>query len=748
MSFVRFGRSQHIQGKRSAVRSKKASSTKREWVSTVHDLSVHKATPEELSRRHDMHRSHNQAVAHWELKEKAMRRKRSNGLLGSPPPLDPASLNIIREVFSGQFQLQDVLARSDRAMAVVKDLFGDAPRRQTGFPSVTMAPDCGSDYDLPVLQKPETPTQLSLLSQSMMDPQALNELDDWEGEHCEQGSVPSTSNISDTDTRYRVNTRKMKAKSLTRGGTRQSNRNHQGSAVSPPQTPCGSGGTREQAALNATGKIQRVRSKQPLSEPEECSSLVSQVLNPDPPITHSARKSRPSKASRGRSTETGLDGLALSSLSGNQSSMGLLQGLLDQVEVELEGQGPEEPPTAPGGDGTAGAQRSTQGLTGFSVALVSTLVRLARLLRQRTEEAQKERKERRRLEEDMKEQRVLIDALTAETLALREESAVLQAGLQQRASGLEERLDAMVLALGGLGVLRGDGDDEARDAGSVATDCPVTFCDLELPGLCPAVLLSPPRQRDNRPRSQTSAGCSLPLCNAPSLPTPSLASWPHPDSTPPEAPNSDPDPLFPQPSQDAVLSQIAELTRQNTLIRAQLGQFYPASPPPGSEVSKGQSSSRGSPGDKTEKRGSVTNGTGRTTPQAVGERETQPYEEEQETQQPVVSERPGSVEQRLLELNRQSAAARSRLLELIEQQKQSSFSSSVSPSVSPIPPLSGGLYPEPLAEQDLSPLGSRGSRLSAGMVSPQNLGAQSKRSRTPVDKLKGEGWFALSTHVK
>lgn len=40
-----------------------------------------------------------------------------------------------------------------------------------------------------------------------------------------------------------------------------------------------------------------------------------------------------------------------------------------------------------------------------------------------------------------------------------------------------------------------------------------------------------------------------------------------------------------------------------------------------------------------------------------------------------------SVEQRLLELNRQSAAARGRLLQLIEQQKQN-----VSPSGSPIPP--------------------------------------------------------------
>lgn len=36
------------------------------------------------------------------------------------------------QVFSDQLLLQDVLTRSDRALAVVKDLFGDAPRRQMG----------------------------------------------------------------------------------------------------------------------------------------------------------------------------------------------------------------------------------------------------------------------------------------------------------------------------------------------------------------------------------------------------------------------------------------------------------------------------------------------------------------------------------------------------------------------------------------------------------------------------------------
>lgn len=39
---------------------------------------------------------------------------------------------MLLQVFSDQLLLRDVLARSDRALAVVKDLFGDVPQRQTG----------------------------------------------------------------------------------------------------------------------------------------------------------------------------------------------------------------------------------------------------------------------------------------------------------------------------------------------------------------------------------------------------------------------------------------------------------------------------------------------------------------------------------------------------------------------------------------------------------------------------------------
>lgn len=48
---------------------------------------------------------------------------------------------------------------------------------------------------------------------------------------------------------------------------------------------------------------------------------------------------------------------------------------------------------------------------------------------QTEEEALREAQERRRLEEEVKEQRALIDALTVESLTLREESATLQVEL-------------------------------------------------------------------------------------------------------------------------------------------------------------------------------------------------------------------------------------------------------------------------------------------------------------------------------
>ncbi|XP_053198468.1 spindle and centriole-associated protein 1 [Scomber japonicus] len=769
MSFVRVGRpQQHTKGKR-PLRPKKAAAPKRDWVSTVNDLSVHKLTPEELSHRHEIHKSHNKVAAQWELREKALKSRLRHA--GSPATLDHASLSIIREVFSDQLLLQDVLARSDKAMAVVKDLFGDAPRRQTGHPSVTMAPNCDSDSALPVHQRPDRPTQLSLLSQSMMDQQALNELEASEEDLSDEDTCPAGT--SDYNVIRRTNVRKMKAKTQSRVVQQQKvhrpirDQRHRDNV---PVTPCTSGRAPDQTALNATVAVERVRSRrsQPEEAKEEPSVMVSQVLNPELPVNPSGRiSSRTTRARRCLSKSSELHGSSVASLSEDQSSLGLLQTMLGQVEADLDSLSPETSAQSP-------EQHRTQGLTGFSVALVSTLGRLVHLIKQREDEIQKETRERRRLEEELREQRGLIDALTAETMTLREEAATLQAELQQQTAELEQKLDTVVLAMGGLGQLGGHifPPQESDIKAAVCQSAPVS--ERTQASVSPAVLLSPPQQRDNwhqipvthpkplhpefpavdilrscedlKIHSSASSLTSLPLTSLPSTSSLSLTA----------------DPLSSQLSAELMLAEIAQLSRQNELIKAQLSQAK--SPGSGTGVSPHGSGEQG--------RSSSCSNTGRVTPQSVDERKmsgsrgaerqnlhTQAAKGEQLTNQ-VAAYDPLSVEQRLLELNRQSAAARGRLLDLIEQQKQN-VSAKVSPAVSPVPPSSfsphtaaGGGSPEVSAlmpsQQPLLKAGGAERRSAGSEVSlSPSFGGEAREGNTQRDKRRErDGWFALSAHVR
>uniref|UniRef100_A0A3Q3KNW3 Spindle and centriole-associated protein 1 n=1 Tax=Monopterus albus TaxID=43700 RepID=A0A3Q3KNW3_MONAL len=596
MSFVRVGRPRQLPKSKRPVCTKKAVAPKREWV----------------SRRHEIHKSHNKAAAQWELREKALRCRLR--CAGSPAPLDQASLNIIREVFSDQLLLQDVLARSDKAMAVVKDLFGDAPRRQTGHPSVTMAPNCDSDSELPVLQRPDPPTQLSLLSQSMMDKQVCL---------CKE--------------RFHVY--------IYISGMRVILTN---SCLLV-------------SALNATVAVQRIQSKQNQSEEakEEHSALVSQVLTPDVSLNqiHSCTNRTRNCVSQGSQ----LDGSSVASLSGNQSSLGQLQALLGQVEADLDTLSPD---TAPG-SAQSPEQHRTQGLTGFSVALVSTLGRLVHVLKQREEEAQKRAQEKRQLEEELREHRGLIDALTTETMILREEAATLQAVLQQQIAELEQKLDTVVLALGGFGLLEGH-TDTPQDS-DVEAAGPYSLC----LSVCTWVF-------------STSSLTSLALTRLPSTSSLSLSS----------------DPLSSQNPPEAILAEIAQLSRQNDSIRAQLSQVKVL-------------------------------GSGVTSPNTLN-----------------VS----ILEQHLLELNRQNAAARVKLLELIEQQKQSVMSK-VPPSASPISQSASCLLPVlekfVMEKHRYMRTNCRLLHGCARVSPPYHLNTKHFLFPQQMEKQREqEGWFALSAHMR
>lgn len=620
--------------------------------------------------------------------------------------------------------MQDVIARSDRALAEVKDLFGDAPRRRTGFPTITVAPDCDSDSELPVHQKPDPPTQLSLLSQTTMDQQALNELEECEEEREVQDAPVHLSSAM----HRKINKCRSKYFPWTSDHPEQE----------LPKTPCNTRVREDQAALNATVAVHRLKSRQTCPDVNQSTSLVNQVLNPELSSSQPGIRGRSFQAGRGRSGHTsGLNGSGLSSLAGNQSSLEVLQGMLEQVETELDSLDHQNPSPE------AGPQQQRPGLTGFSVALVATLGRLASHIRKKEEEALRETQERRRLEEEVKEQRALIDALTVESLTLREESANLQARLQQQISDLEQRLDAVVLVMG-----RPDSadphtteqitDNAAQKSRNRESGC--TEKDLQQQDfVSAAVLLSPPRQRDGlppaacRPHSHVpplhySGSCAATGSQASledfdiSISPSSFASLPRPT------------PLLDDLSQDAMLGEIAELTRQNAVIRAQLEQHRPS--PAGASVSREQSA------DRLSAASSVVR-------QVL-----------QHTQQPISVERSSTmeIEQKLQELNRQSAEARAKLLDLIEQQKQST-SLSVSPAISPVPPHSSsthtavrGLTPEPfltLPERNHSTQSSASSRRSTGRVSPQSLDSvEIQRLENQVDKLKRDGWFALSAHVK
>ncbi|XP_053393996.1 putative uncharacterized protein DDB_G0268364 isoform X2 [Mercenaria mercenaria] len=99
---------------------------------------------------------------------------------------------IMKEVLYDQKQLQEVLEKSDTMMAVVKDLFGDDPRRFAGIPSVTTAPNsrkadvASSLINLP----PDIRTRTEDISDLMMNQSALNELQDSGSDLDESHPVP------------------------------------------------------------------------------------------------------------------------------------------------------------------------------------------------------------------------------------------------------------------------------------------------------------------------------------------------------------------------------------------------------------------------------------------------------------------------------------------------------------------------------------------------------------------------------
>ncbi|XP_025730192.1 spindle and centriole-associated protein 1 isoform X2 [Callorhinus ursinus] len=471
MSLVRVNRYGPRGGGRKVLKvKKKKTSVKQEWDNTVNDLTVHRATPEDLIRRHEIHKSKNRALVHWELQEKALKRKwkRQKPEISN---LERRRLSIMKEILSDQYQMQDVLEKSDHLMAEAKDLFVDFPRRRTGFPNVTMAPDSSQG---PILVNQDPVTQ-AILRESIMEPQALNEVDDGE-----EGTGNSQSEESENELDNSLNSQSNMNVDRFLHQLKEDNselinklwtdiqQKITTQSQTPPGTPSPAAPSGEQkAALNATNAVKRIQTRLQSEESTETldsSYVVGQVLNSRKQkqllkkVKGKVDSHAPSKQKKNVLTaSTASTDLPNS----NSSSLDVLKHMINEVEHEME---EYERWT---GREVKGLQ-SSQGLTGFTLSLVSSLCRLVRYLKESEVQLHKEVETRQQLEQMLGDHRELIDALTAEILLLREENTATQARLQQYMVTTDEQLISLTHAMKNCPVIKSNKECQASERGSTS----------------------------------------------------------------------------------------------------------------------------------------------------------------------------------------------------------------------------------------------------------------------------------------
>ncbi|NXF36727.1 SPICE protein, partial [Nyctibius bracteatus] len=808
---------------------RRSAAVKRDWDNTVHDLSVHRATPEDILRRHEIHKSKNKALAHVELQEKALKRKWKKQKQLPADSLEKKKLTVMREILSDQYHLPDVLDRSDQVMAVAKDLFRDAPRTRTGFPNVTMAPNCDLESSQgPIVQKCDPPTELSILSESVMDSQAFNEVEEEALSFCQSedghhDSLNFKSSINSDRLRRLlrkenslVNSQLWPEKDMRKTALSQD--------LNVPLTPTTVSPSLDQSALNATKVVKRIYSRLQNEDEETVDSTytVRQVLNPNSRkqkqiAAKMKRKQAAQSSARQRRDDFPVNSIPIELQRDNKSSLDVLNRMIHEVERELE-----EYEQCTGRE--AQKTERSEGLTGFTLSLVNVLCRLMRYLKESEIQLREKEVMRQQQEEMLNEHRELIDALTAEILVVREENTAIQKKLQQYMTVTDEQLISLTQAFKGLPLVEPRREQSPNHFG-IASKGPVNSQekpDLNYPDLNyfepradadnwegtlkfpqeelpfkflqrsgasggvgagrslpshifqPAVLLSPPLQKSSqefsppqnvftatsqspenterepckerssssslRTQSTTQENCLLsqrqliPPADKDLESSHEKISLSCPGST---SENSTAEELF---QNGDLLGQIAELTRQNSLIKAQLSKFRGLSEDTSDCLHQPDSIQNASPS---------------------------PDSSQGQTHLAVSK----SLEERIAELNRQSAEARDKLLQLIDQQKLAA-ADMVLPTISPVPPPSLN-YTEnarrmtevstPVAvaldsskEDSVSSASMTSIRRSVGdsskPCSPLSATSESVKltsvsQRPKVEKQKEEGWFALSMHM-
>ncbi|XP_068875441.1 spindle and centriole-associated protein 1 isoform X2 [Aphelocoma coerulescens] len=763
---------------------RKAVVAKRDWDSTVHDLTVHRATPEDILRRREIHKSKNKVLAHLELQEKALNRKWKKQKQLDLDSLEKRKLALMREILSDQYHLQDVLERSGQVMAVAKGLFGDAPRTRTGFPNVTMAPNCDLESSQgPIVQKSHPPSQLSILSESVMDSQALNEEEEEalsEDGHHDILGFKSSINSDRLLRLLREENSVVNSQLWVDKDVRKTTLSKESNV---PLTPTIVSPSLDQSALNATSVIKRTRSRLQNEDEEESvdsTDSVRQVLNPNSrKQKHIEAKMKRKQAAQNSARQKRGDSpgnLIQTDLQrDNKPSLDALNHMIHEVERELE-----EYERCTGRE--VQKKERSEGLSGFTLSLVNALCRLMRYLKETEMQLHEKEMMRQQQEEMLNEHRELIDALTAEVLQVREENITMQKKLQQYMTVTDEKLMYLTQAFKGLPLVEPEREQSPKHFGIAGkgpanSQGPGASGDMR-PGRSfpahifqPAVLLSPPQQKSSQELSSfqnvfaaISQSTEREPCKERSFPS-SLRTQ---SATEENCPISRRQPVPPvakdlESSHKKInlscpgdtgknstaeellqsgdlLGQIAELTRQNALIKAQLSKF------------------RGVSGDKSD-----------CLHQPDPTQNADPSPASSQGQSNLMVSR--SLEERIAELNRQSTEARDKLLQLIDQQK-SAAADMVPPVLPPVPAPSlnyteharrtvevsvpGAVAVDSSKDDSVFHASMTSIRRSAGdsskPCSPLSATSESAKltsvsQRPKVEKQKEEGWFALSMHI-
>ncbi|XP_064500583.1 spindle and centriole-associated protein 1 isoform X4 [Pseudopipra pipra] len=725
--------------------SRKAAAAKRDWDSTVHDLTVHRATAEDILRRREIHKSKNKALAHLELQEKALNRKWKKQKQLDADSLEKMKLTLMREILSDQYHLQDVLDRSDQVIAVAKDLFGDAPRTRTGFPNVTMAPNCDLESSQgPIVQKCDPPNQLSILSESVMDSQALNE--DEEEALLEDG-LPNSLGFKSSINSDRllqllrqenssVNSQLWAEKHMRKPTLSQES--------NVPLTPTTVSPSLDQSALNATSVIKRTHSRLQNEDEETVDSTdsVRQVLNPNSRkqkqiAAKMKRKQAAQNSARQRRDDSPVNLNPIDLQRDKKSSLDVLNHMIHEVEHELE-----EYERCTGRE--VQKKEGSEGLSGFTLSLVNALCRLMRYLKETEMQLHEKEVMRQQQEEMLNEHRELIDALTAEVLLVREENITMQKKLQQYMTVTDEKLMSLTQAFKCLPLVEPEREQSSKHFG-IARKGPADSQVFTAISQSPENTERDPCKERSLPSSLKAQSTTEENC---------LISQRQPIPSADKGlegshkkinlscqgntrKNSTAEELF---QSGDLLGQIAELTRQNALIKAQLSKF------------------RGASGDTRDCPNQ---------PEPIQNADPSPDSSQGQTHLMVSK----SLEERIAELNRQSTEARDKLLQLIDQQKLAA-DDMVPPTLSPVLPPSLNYTENERRTVEVSvpvAVGVDSSKdkgdSSASMTSiRRSVGDSSKPCSPPsatsesvkltsvsqrpkVEKQKEEGWFALSMHI-